>query len=58
MTYAELKAHIEVMDKKQLNSDVTFFDNRNEFYGVKSIEFADPEFCDVLDEFHPYLTIL
>jgi hypothetical protein len=55
MTYAELKAHIEVMDEEQLQQDVTFFDERLEFMPVGSIQFADPEFNDVLDPNHPYL---
>jgi len=56
MTYKQLKAHIEVMDSEQLNQDVTFFDdNEGEFIPVGSIQFADPENNDVLDEFHPYL---
>ena len=58
MTWEELKAHIEVMDQNQKNTDVTFFDNRDEFFPVKSIEFADSETCDVLDPNHPYLTCL
>lgn len=58
MTWEQLKAHIEVMDDKQKNTDVTFFDNRSEFYSVKSIEFADSKTCDVLDHNHPYLTCL
>ena len=57
MTWKELKAHIEVMDEEQANTDVTFLDDRNEFFGVKSIEFAD-ENCGVLDLNHPFLTSL
>jgi len=55
MTYNQLKAHIEVMDAEQLQQDVTFFDGRGEFTPVGSIQFADPEFNDVLDPNHPYL---
>lgn len=59
MTWNELKAHIEVMDKEQANTDVTFFDNRSEFFGVKGIEFTDPDLpSDVLDPNHPYLVTL
>ena len=58
MTWNELKAHIDVMDDEQANTDVTFFDGRNEFFGVQSIEFADPLTNDVLDANHPFLTIL
>ena len=57
MTWKELKAHIEVMDEEQIETDVMFFDNRSEFFQVKSIEFSD-ENCDVLDPNHPYLTSL
>ncbi len=52
MTWKELKTHIEVMNEEQVNTDVTFFDkyrNRNEFFRIKSIEFANPKTCDVLD---------
>ena len=56
MTWNELKAHIEVMDEEQANTDVTFFDNREEFFGVRGIEFANPETCDTLDANHPFLT--
>jgi len=58
MTWKELKAHIEVMDEEQANTDVTFFDGRDEFFGIKSINFADSGDCDALDENHPYLTSL
>ena len=48
MTYSELSKLIELMTEEQKNQDVTFFDNRDEFFPVKSMEFAD-ENCDVLD---------
>lgn len=64
MTWNELKAHIEVMDEKQANTDVTFFDNRNgdnrnNFFGVKGIAFTDPNLpYGFLDPNHPYLVTL
>ena len=58
MTWKELKAKIEDMDEEQVDTNVTFFDNRNEFFGIESMQFADPEFCDALDPNHPYLTSL
>jgi len=56
MTWKELKAHIEVMDEEQANSDVTVLDYRDEFNKVTSLEFIDPKDCDVLDPNHPFLT--
>ena len=54
MTYKQLKSHIEVMDKEQLNQDVTLFNTETEeFYQVNDIDFI-PE-TDVLDKNHPYL---
>ena len=58
MTWKQLKAHIEVMDEEQVNTDVTFFDDRSEFIPIHSIEFANPAYCDALDPQHPYLTTL
>ena len=57
MTWEELAAHIEVMDEEQKKTDVTLC-RSNEFFPVKSLEFADSRFCDVLDENHPYLLVL
>ena len=57
MTYAELKAHIETMDKEQLNQNVTvYLSNIDEMVPVNDIEYACKN-DDVLDENHPFLTI-
>jgi hypothetical protein len=57
MTWNELKAKIEDMDKEQAETDVTVF-ARNEFIPMQSISFADPEFNDVLDPNHPFLSYI
>ena len=57
MTWKELKAHIEVMDEEQVNTDATIYlKNTDEYIPVMDIEFADTSVM-VLDPNHPYLTI-
>lgn len=58
MTWNDLALMIEKMSVEQSNTDVAFFDNRNHFFPVKSLEFTDEETCDVLDHDHPFLTSL
>ena len=56
MTYEELKKHIEVMDKEQLQQDVTIYDTLDdEYYPVNDINLASS--TDVLDINHPFLII-
>ena len=56
MTWNELKAHIEVMDDEQANTDVTIFDDNNgEFCAVTDIDFSEAD--DVLDKNHPFLRV-
>jgi len=58
MTWEELKQKINGMTEEQKQTDVTFYDECGNFFGVKSLEFADEETCDVLDHGHPFLTSL
>jgi Mlc titration factor MtfA (ptsG expression regulator) len=55
MTWKELKAHIEVMDEQQANTDVTIHTDEDEFFPVVGIDFSEED--DVLDKNHPYLDI-
>ena len=56
MTWKELKAHIEVMDEEQINTDVIIYLERaDEFLPVKSIDFTDE--TNVLDKNHPFIKI-
>ena len=56
MTWNELKAHIEVMDSEQAETDVAIhFANMDEFFMVEDINFSPED--DVLDKNHPYLDI-
>ena len=59
MTWNELKAHIEVMDKEQRGTDVTILVIRpainDDFYPVTGIDFSPED--DVLDKNHPFLLI-
>jgi len=57
MTWKELVQLVDNMSEEQKNTDVTFFDNRNEFFGVQSLEFTG-DFDDILDANHPFLTTL
>jgi len=57
MTWKQLKAHIEVMDEEQANTDATIYlKNTDEYLPVEDIEFADTSVM-VLDRLHPYLII-
>ena len=58
MTWEELKIFIENMTDEQKNTDVTICISDDEFSMVKSLEFAEEEFCDVLDDGHPFLICL
>jgi len=54
MTWKELKAHIEVMDEDQIETDVTVHDmENNEFFKVLDIDFSRED--DILDKNHPFL---
>jgi len=54
MTYRELKAHIEVMDKEQLEMDVTVFDDASdEYLPIYDIDFTVEN--DILVDNHPVL---
>ena len=54
MTYKELKAHIEVMDKEQIEMDVVIFNTDDgEYIPIKDIDFTVES--DVVDDNHPVL---
>ena len=54
MTWDELRAHIEAMDKEQRKSDVTVYNaNIDEYFAVNEIDFSPVD--DVLDKNHPFL---
>jgi len=56
MTWKELQEHIEAMDEKQINTDVTVhIVEDDEFFPVVDINFS-PE-NEVLDKDHPYLNV-
>ena len=56
MNWRELKAHIEVMDTEQQETDVTIhLVEEDEFFAVSDINFS-PE-NDVLYKHHPYLDV-
>ena len=55
MTWKELKEHIEVMDNKQLNTDVLILDCRDGYFCETSLEFLDEPF-DGMNENCPYLS--
>jgi len=56
MTWNELKAHIEVMDKEQQETDITVFcSDSYEFFKVKDINFTVGD--AVLNDNHPFLEI-
>lgn len=58
MTWNELKAHIEVMDEKQANTDVTVHvAGLDEYYPLHKNEIGFSEEDDVLDKYHPFLII-
>ena len=55
LTYRGLLGHLQIMDKEQLNSTVTVYDNENgEYYPVEDINFTKE--TDVLDKNHPFLS--
>ena len=54
MTYKELKAHIEVMDKEQVEMDVVIFNTDDgEYIPITGIDFSVGS--DVIDDNHPVL---
>jgi len=54
MTWDELKAHIEMMDKEQRQTDVTIRNiSIDEYFAVQDIGFSPDN--DVLDKNHPFL---
>ena len=53
-TYKELKEFVNSLSDEQLNTQVTFLDNQDEFYGVRLTGYIVDE-DDVLDKGHPYL---
>jgi len=56
MTWNELKAHIEVMDKEQANTDATIYSvGQDEFFKISDINFTVGN--DVLDDNHPFLEV-
>ena len=56
MTYRQLKAHLEVMDDEQLDSDVTIrLMPEDEYYGYTDIGFSPAN--DVLDKNHPFINV-
>jgi|ETNvirnome_2_300_1030623.scaffolds.fasta_scaffold136919_2 hypothetical protein len=58
MTYKELKAHIEVMDEEQVNTDVTVYvTGVDEYYPLHGTELDFSPFDDVLDKNHPFLIV-
>lgn len=54
--FKELKEFVNSLSDEQLNTQVTFLDNQDEFYGVRLIGYIEDE-DDVLDKGHPYLQI-
>lgn len=55
-TYQDLKKFINSLSEEQLQKDIAFVDNQDEYYSVKlkgEVEGED----DVLDESHPYLIV-
>ncbi|MCD6436367.1 MAG: hypothetical protein J7L15_08305 [Clostridiales bacterium] len=58
MTWEQLKAHIEVMDKEQLQTDVTVYsDYADEFEPVIEFDYVSKDGNGILDPFHPFLII-
>lgn len=55
-TFKELKEFVNSLPDEQLNTQVTFLDNQDEFYGVRLTGYIVDE-DDVLDEGHPYLQV-
>ena len=56
MSWSQLRAHIDMMDKKQVNSDVTIqLIPIDEYFAVKDISFSPED--DVLDKAHPFLIV-
>ena len=56
MTWKQLKKQIKLMDKEQLNSDVTVYLTKNDEY-FKVVDHVHCECNGVLDNFHPFLLI-
>ena len=58
MTWAQLKNHIETMDDKQLNTNVTaYITEIDEFISVDDINYVSKGGDGELDPFHPFLIV-
>ena len=57
MTYRDLLGHLQVMDKEQLDSDATIYDEEDDEYRpIRDIDFATED-TQILDPNHPFLEI-
>ncbi len=55
-TYQDLKKFLNSLSEEQLQKDITFCDNQEEYYGIKLKGEIEDE-ADVLDENSPYFIV-